>query len=119
MLLIEVQLLGNVYRITRITGWQFNIVNNVILILNIGIFILSTFLFYRLTKKYLGNNKLRFFSIILWVPYFALFTFIFTSLFPIAHPGEKVGPATGLLVIGTLVTYPFYLTVINLVGTRK
>ncbi|WP_233500632.1 MULTISPECIES: hypothetical protein [Paenibacillus] len=50
---------------------------------------------------------------LLWLPYFLLFVFIFAVLFPMTNGGDDPNPATGLILLGMLVLYPFYIFLIN------
>jgi hypothetical protein len=80
-------------------------------------FILSTFLFIALARKWKRKSKTILWSIILWFPYFLLLAFINASLFPITDPSDSPFAGTGFIVMGALVFYPFYLLLINVLGT--
>ncbi|NQX46943.1 hypothetical protein HQN87_16515 [Paenibacillus tritici] len=119
LLFIELQLMGNVNRLSRVTGLEFILANRFISIFNIIIFILGTAFFVFYTNKHFKESKLNYFTAILWLPYFAFFIFVFTSIWPIDNPAERVPPVHGLLATGAVVIYPFYITFINLLSTLK
>ncbi|MYL35638.1 hypothetical protein GLW05_18845 [Pontibacillus yanchengensis] len=113
MVFIPVQLMVNVYRISRLTSWEIgtiNIITGVIFLIEV---VVGTIMLYFLTKKWLNGRKANFWTIILWLPYFVLFIYIFASLFPITNGGDDPNPASGLLIIGGLIVYPFYILILN------
>lgn len=118
VLLIEIEPMGNIYRITRVTNWPISIVNRLIFIFNLVVFIFSTVIFYLFTRKYLCTGKLRYLLTVLWIPYFAIFTYIFSSLFPITNPGDDPVPVLGLIIIGIFLIYPFYIALINAISSK-
>jgi hypothetical protein len=113
MVFIPVQLMVNVYRISRLTSWEIgtvNILTGVILLIEV---VVGSIMLYFLTKKWLNGRKANLWTIILWIPYFVLFIYIFASLFPITNGGDDPNPASGLLIIGGLLVYPFYILILN------
>jgi hypothetical protein len=116
MVFVPLELMLNVYRISRITNWEIGTVNiftGVMFIVEItGCTILLVFL----TRKWLGERKASFWTVILWVPYFVLFIYIFASLFPMTYGGDDPNPVTGLLAIGGLIVFPFYILILNFIG---
>lgn len=119
VLVISIELQVNFYRIWRLTGWEGNTVSIVIAVLHIVGFILATYLFYILIRKWFVGRKASYWSVILWFPYAILFVFIFATLFPITDEGDKAAPVTGLIVIGQLIVYPCYLLVITWLGSAR
>jgi hypothetical protein len=111
---IPLELMLNVYRISRLTNWEVGTVNILSGVLLIVLIISGTLLIFFVTKKWLGIRRANFWTVILWVPYFVLFIFIFASLFPITNGGDYPNPVTGLLAIGGLLVYPFYILTLNL-----
>ncbi len=118
-LFISIELQVNVYRIYRVTGWEGDAVNSVIAAIHLVGFIATPFLFYFLVRKWFEGRKAGYWSVILWLPYVILFVFIFATLFPITYGGDKASPATGLIIMGQLITYPFYLLVITWIGSAE
>ncbi len=119
MAVIPLELMLNVYRIARITGWEIGTVNiwtGIILIIN---FLGGTFLLYILNQKWLDNRKLNFLTAILWLPYFILFVFLFASLIPITNRGDDPNPVTGLLMMGGIMVYPFFILILTSLGMMR
>ena len=113
MVFVPLELMVNVYRISRLTTWEIDTVNILTGITLIFEIIGCTILILFLTKKWLDERKANLWTVILWVPYFVLFIYVFTSLFPITNVGDTPNPVTGLLVIAGLIVYPFYILILN------
>ena len=114
MVFVPIELMVNVYRISRVTNWEVGTVSmltNVTLVIEI---VGGTILLLFLTKKWLGERKANFFTAILWIPYFVLLIYIFTSLFPLTNRGDTPNPVTAFFVIGGLIVYPFYKLILDL-----
>lgn len=62
------------------------------------------------------GRKSSFGTAILWIPYFVLFVYILASLFPVTYEGDVPSSATGLLAIGALIAFPFYVLIVNSMG---
>lgn len=105
----------NFYRIWRLTGWEASSVNQVITVLHIVGFLLLTVLVYVLDRKWMKHKKSGYWSIILWIPYLIMFLYLFAILFPITYRGDAPAPASGLIIFGQLIIYPFYLLIIYLI----
>lgn len=119
MVFVPLELMLNVYRISRLTNWEIgtvNILTGITLIIEI---IGGTILILFLTKKWLGGRKANFFTVILWVPYFVLLIYVIASLFPITNGGDTPNPVTGLLAIGVVIVYPFYILILNFACISK
>lgn len=116
MVFVPLELMVNVYRITRLLNWKVDTVNIMTGIMLIVEIIGGTLLILFLTRRWLDGRKASFWTIILWLPYFIFFIYIFASLFPITNGGDYPNPATGLLAIGGLIVYPFYILILNFVG---
>lgn len=116
VLFIALELMVNVYRITRLTKWELGTVIYIGTFVYLIGFILCTILFPIIIRSWLEGRLANFWSILFWVPYFALFVIIFTSLFPLNNPGDKPSSGTGLIIIGSLISYPIYLMFINIIG---
>nr|WP_295971424.1 hypothetical protein [uncultured Bacillus sp.] len=115
MILVPIELMANVYRISRLTGWNIGDVNTLSSITIVVVFIFDIILLFFLTKKWLKNRKANFWTVILWVPYFVLFAYIIASLFPITYGGDAPNPSTGLLAIGALMVFPIFILIINFI----
>lgn len=115
VLFIQLQPMLNIYRIVRITNWAINTVNMLVAIFNLILLIISSIVFYLITKKYLSQGKMRFLLTLLWIPYYAIFTLI---LSPASVRGEEPPPVLGLLLIGVFLIYPFYIAFINVISSK-
>lgn len=118
-LFIQTELMGNVYRITRITNLSINTVSRAIGITMLTVFLISTIALFFITSKYFNTGKLRYFLTILWIPYYVIFILLSMLLIPITYPGDKVAPVTGLILFCFYFTYPFYIAIINAVCTKN
>lgn len=116
MVFIPIELMLNGYRIIRLTDWEIGTLNILFGVTVIVEMIGGTILLFFLTKKWLGGRRANFWTVILWAPYFVLFIYVFASLFPITYGGDYPNPVTGLLAIGALVVYPFYILILNFIG---
>lgn len=113
MVFIPIELLVNVYRISRMTDWEIGTVNILTGVTFIVEIIAGTLLISHLTKKWLSGRKAKLWTVLLWVLYFALFIYLFAFLFPITYGGDAPNPVTGLMVITGLTAYPFYILILN------
>jgi hypothetical protein len=118
VLFIQLQPMLNIYRLVRITDWSFGAIHMLTAIFNLFVFIASTIVFLFITRKYLGQGNLRFFITLLWIPFYAIITLIFYSLFPIAIRGEEPAPVLGLVMICVFLIYPFYIAFINIISSK-
>lgn len=113
MIAIPVELMVNVYRISRVANLEIGTVNSltgIILLLEVT---LGTLLFYRLIQKWLGRKNSNYWTVILWLPYFVLYLYGFATLFPISYGGDMPNPASGLVIIAGLFIYPFYILILT------
>ncbi|WP_256213146.1 hypothetical protein [Bacillus sp. OV322] len=103
----------NVYRISRLTSWgigTINILTGVTLLIEV---LVGTIILFLLTKRWLTGRLANLWTAILWIPYSVLFIYVFASLFPIISGGDDPNPASGLLIIGGMIVYPFYILILN------
>ncbi|CRK84743.1 hypothetical protein [Neobacillus massiliamazoniensis] len=116
MILVPIELMANVYRISRLTGWNIGTVSRLSSVTIVVVSIFGTILLFYLTKKWLKSRKANFWTVILWIPYFVLFSYIIASQFPTTYGGDAPNPVTGLLAIGALIIFPIYILIINFIG---
>lgn len=117
-LLIEIEPMGNVYRISRVTNWSLNRTNSIILLSDLFLFIISSILFFLFSRRYLNIGKLKCWVSLLWIPYFAIFIYCFNFLFPLTNPGDDPAPVLGLILIAIFCIYPFYIAIINVIASK-
>ncbi|UJF27958.1 hypothetical protein [Planococcus sp. 107-1] len=113
MIVIPIELMVNVYRISRVADLEIGTVNSltgIILLLEVT---LGTLLFYKLIQKWLGRKNSNYWTVILWLPYFVLYLYGFATLFPISYGGDMPNPASGLMIIAGLFIYPFYILILT------
>jgi hypothetical protein len=67
----------------------------------------------------LKSRKANFWTVILWIPYFVLFSYIIASQFPTTYGGDAPNSATGFLAIGALIIFPIYILIINFIGYKN
>ncbi|WP_228275827.1 hypothetical protein [Gracilibacillus oryzae] len=119
LIFVPIELMANVYRISRLTNWQIDTVHIVTLLVILIEVIAGTMILFYLSKKWLDGRKANFWTAILWLPYFLLMMYVFASLFPITNGGDVPNPVTGLFIIGGLIVYPVYIVIINIIGVKK
>ncbi|MEH7249357.1 hypothetical protein V7114_21575 [Neobacillus niacini] len=111
-LFLAIELIINVYRISDITGWDWDHVYFIIAIINVIGLLLSTLIFITLTRKWMIGSKHSYWPLILWLPYFILLFAIIRGLLPIQF-GDTLFPRYSLLIIGSSLLFPVYILFIN------
>ncbi|SES63820.1 hypothetical protein SAMN05216389_101190 [Oceanobacillus limi] len=119
MVVVPLELMLNVYRISRITNLEIGTVTMLIGIIVVIELIAGTILLLFLSKKWMVGRKANFWTVILWIPYFVLFVYLFASMFPISNEGDLPNPAMGLLALGGLIGYPLYIVTINFLSVVR
>ncbi|MFF2885787.1 hypothetical protein [Paenibacillus sp. NPDC057967] len=109
LIFISTELMVNVYRISRIGEWELGAVVDGVERINIGLAALAPILIASMVWKWLEGRTSSYWSLLLWVPYFVLFVYLFAQLFPESHQGDRPAPVTGLIIIAMTIAYPFYL----------
>ncbi len=117
ILVIQTELMGNIYRICRITNLPIDTIRIVVDVTVLIIFIISTIAFCLISSKYFYKGKARYFLTILWIPYFLTLIFLASFLTPMAEIDEP-SPGLGLVLFGIYLVYPFYIALINYFSTR-
>lgn len=115
-LFIPIELMMNVYRIDRLTGWG---IDKVIVVLGVSfivVFVLSIILPVFLTNRWMEGRKSAYWTTVLWLPYFVLFLYAFAKLFPITYGGDDPNPVTGLLSAGAIIVYPLFIWIVCFIG---
>lgn len=115
LLFLNIQLLANSGRLYLLMGDAY--------MLAITMFgLVSLILFTRLIIKrlrQLAPSPWNLSLYVLWLPYLALFTYVWTQIVP--APGEAAwpGPAVGLLIIALTFTFPLYVFIVHMVACSK
>ncbi len=113
---LSTELLGNIYRLSRVTGLEIGMMDRMTTVYNVVGFICATMLFVYLAHHWMEGRKAQFWSVPLSIIYLAVFIVIVRTLLPITHPGDRPNPASGLIIIVLSILYPLYLVIINCSG---
>jgi hypothetical protein len=116
IIIIPIELFVNASRISRLTGSNLDEAGKVIGVVSIASVILLSALTIYTTKRWMKGRISSFWSVLLWFPYFILFTYIFASLFSITNPIDEGGPGDGFIILGLLFVYPFLVLLLNIFG---
>jgi hypothetical protein len=108
----------NVTNISNLTGEERTLVNTMatitflVVVLGAGLTLIFP------TKKWFGKQKMKFWTMILWIPYFALFVYGLTKAFPAIAAPMPTNNTILWVLGGTLIFYPFYILIVNLLSTK-
>lgn len=119
LLFIPIELMMNVYRIDRLTGWGIGTVNTVMGVSFIVVFVFFTILLVFLTNRWMDGRKAAYWTTVMWLPYFICFIYVFARLFPITYGGDDPNPVTGLLSLGAMMVYPLFILIIHFIGLKN
>ncbi|WP_040285112.1 hypothetical protein [Sporosarcina koreensis] len=109
MVFLPIEMVTNLTRLSRLTGWSLNLTMMVSAIVAVLSVLILSVVIARMTKRWLNHRKASYWSVLFWLPYVILFTFLFAELFPITSPADKGGPGDGLVILGMLFLYPLYV----------
>lgn len=113
---IQLELMVNIYRISRLTHWELSTVNKVVISITAVLLIIFTALLLLTIRRWMEYRKSTFWALLLWIPYLILFVYIFVPAFPIRNPEEVPSPVLGLFIFGMIILYPVYIALVNLFG---
>ena len=116
--LLSIELMVNVYRISRVTGWDIDRVNKITNIYQMAGFVVTTLFFLFLVNRWMEGRTARYVSILLSILYLFMFIYIIKKGFPITFQGDKANPVSGLIILGEFLLFPLYIAVINVFGKR-
>ncbi|WP_214824640.1 hypothetical protein [Exiguobacterium sp. s28] len=115
LLLLNIQLLANSGRLYLIMG-------NIYTLVIVSIALASLWLFTRLIIKHvtrLTPSPWNLSLYVLWLPYLALFTYVWTRVIPAPSEAAWPGPAVGLLIIALTFTFPLYVFIVHMIARSK
>ena len=115
---IEIEIMMNVYRFSRVTNMRIDQISKISTVAMLVIFIDSTVLLFIISKRHFNKGGIRFLIIILWFPYFLIFTWLTAMIFPMVNHGDDPGPGMGLILIALLAAYPLYIAIITGLSTK-
>lgn len=105
---------GNFYRIARLTGWTYDSISILTIILCILLFVAMTITLYVITRKFFYHQvSAAYWSMISWIPFYIILVVLNRLYLPITKAGESPAPATGLLLIVSWFTFPFYIGLVT------
>ncbi|GLX70517.1 hypothetical protein [Paenibacillus glycanilyticus] len=108
------ELLGNSYRINRITGIEIAVldkVNTAVCLAGIVLLIVAFVLMLR--AKLLPLTKTNLLLSVAWIPYYWLYIQIFVALYPLNNPADDPNPVSGLIILAGLFLYTLTWIVVN------
>ncbi|WP_419955068.1 hypothetical protein ACN6MT_05710 [Neobacillus niacini] len=115
-LFIAIELIINVSHISQLYGFAWDHVYIVIAVINVIGLLLSTLIFFNLTKKWMLGSKHHYWQLILWVPYFIVLFYFFTVFVPL-NTGVTLFPRFSLLIFGSSLLFPVYILFINVIAS--
>ncbi|WP_214716403.1 MULTISPECIES: hypothetical protein [unclassified Exiguobacterium] len=114
-LLLNIQLLANSERLYLLMGDAY--------MLAITMFgLVSLILFTRLIIKRIRQLAPSLWNLslyVLWLPYLALFTYVWTQIVPALGEASWPSPAVGLVIIALVLTFPLYIFIIHMIARSK
>ncbi|KOS68409.1 hypothetical protein AEA09_07470 [Lysinibacillus contaminans] len=119
MLFVSIELQLNYYRIMRLSGWEGKQLEIVLLGVHTIGFFGASILLYRLTCKWLAKKWSSYWTLLLWLPYTVLLIKIFADIFPMMDRGDRPAPVQGLIILVQLISYPFYIGLVNFLGQQR
>jgi hypothetical protein len=114
-LFVNIQLLANSERLYLIIG-------NMYMLVIVSIALASLWLFARLIVKQirrLAPSPWNLSLYVLWLPYLALFTYVWTRIVPAPNEAAWPSPAVGLLIIALTFTFPLYVFIVHMIARSK
>ncbi|MDR7071863.1 hypothetical protein [Fictibacillus barbaricus] len=111
-----IELMLNTYRISNAAGININHYEKYSPFIYISFFVLSTILLLIIEKYWIGFRKTNFWAAGLWIPYSLIFIFLFNIVLPFTDPADVPGPGAGILLMFSILFYPFYVATIIGVG---
>ncbi|WP_337990388.1 hypothetical protein [Lysinibacillus sp. JNUCC 51] len=115
MFFISLEIQVNYYRIVRLTGWEGQYFDIIVLLVHGVGFVVATIVLYKLTLKWIAHRLLVYWTTVFWLPYTVLFILIFVNVYPITYQGDMPAPVQGLILFAMLLFYPFYIGTLNMI----
>ncbi len=117
VMFVQTEIMMNVYRFFRITNMSIDYIKSVSNKAMLVIFIVSTIVFFIISKRYFNKGGLRFLLVILWFPYYFIFARLSGIIFPMARADDP-GPGLGIIFLAFLLVYPLYIAIITAISTK-
>lgn len=116
---LPITLMANVYRFARLSGFETRTMNIIIIsAILIGFIAITVWLIF-LILQWFEKRKIHYWSLLLWLPYLVVFSYVNNVLFPITYPGDSPNPSTGLFILAGFFVYPIYIFSLNSVAWMR
>ena len=112
LIFINIELIFNIYRISRIIELDVAVARNIGIVIMLISVIVFSFIYYLLNRRYLTDSKLNYYGTVLWIPYFAIMLILFNKLFPISNHGDQLNPIGRIVIYLGVLHYPIYLAIV-------
>ncbi|MFP8642679.1 hypothetical protein ACLHWY_14200 [Priestia aryabhattai] len=112
LIFINIELIFNIYRISRIIELDVAVARNIGIVIMLISVIVFSFIYYLLNRRYLTDSKLNYYGTVLWIPYFAIMLILFNKLFPISNHGDQLNPIGRIVIYLGVLLYPIYLAIV-------
>lgn len=114
-LLLNIQLLANSGRIHLLMGDAY--IPAITIIGLIPLFVFTRLIVKRIRQ--LAPSPWNLSLYVLWLPYLALFTYVWTRIIPAPSEAAWPSPAVGLFIIALTFTFPLYVLIVHMVARSK
>ncbi|WP_251386360.1 hypothetical protein [Priestia megaterium] len=112
LIFINIELIFNIYRISRIIKIDVAVARNIGFVVMLISIIVFSFIYYLLNRRYLTDSKLNYFGTVLWIPYFVIILILFNKLFPINNHGDQLNLISRVVTYLGILLYPIYLAIV-------
>lgn len=115
LLLLNIQLFAN-------SGRLYLIMDNIYMLIIVSIALASLILFTRILIKLVRRLEPSPWNLslyVLWLPYLALFTYVWTRIIPAPSEAAWPSPAVGLFIIALTFAFPFYIFTVHMIARSK
>ncbi|WP_394532683.1 hypothetical protein C1N83_27330 (plasmid) [Priestia aryabhattai] len=112
LIFINIELIFNIYRISRIIELDVAVARNIGIVIMLISVIVFSFIYYLLNRRYLADSKLNYYGTVLWIPYFVIMLILFNKLFPISNHGDQLNPIGRIVIYLGILLYPIYLAIV-------
>ncbi|TJZ36542.1 hypothetical protein FA002_12045 [Priestia megaterium] len=112
LIFINIELIFNIYRISRIIEIDVAVARNIGIVVMLISVIVFSFIYYLLNRQYLKGSKLNYFGSVLWIPYFVIMLILSNKIFPIINHGDQLNPVSRVVIYLGILLYPIYLAIV-------
>lgn len=112
LIFINIELIFNIYRISRIIELDVAVARNIGIVIMLISVIVFSFIYYLLNRRYLTDSRLNYYGTVLWIPYFVIMLILFNKLFPISNHGDQLNSIGRIVIYLGVLLYPIYLAIV-------